>query len=87
MNGPGENSNSPSRDVALEDYLVVHRKDGHRAGALVAPLVGEREGELEAVDPGALHGVVEPLEKSLSLDSELADRADRRPHGAIFRLR
>jgi hypothetical protein len=51
----------------------------------VPALVEERE--FQAFCPGALHGVVEPLEKSFSLDSELADHTDHRPQGVIFRLR
>jgi hypothetical protein len=42
--------------VAFDDDLVVHGEDRHRPRALVAPLVEEREGELQAVRPGALHG-------------------------------
>ena len=69
MNGPGENSNSPSRDVALDHDLGVQGQDENRAGALLAPLVEERECELQAVRSGALHGAVEPLEMSFSPSS------------------
>jgi hypothetical protein len=64
--------------VGLDHDLVVHREDGHRAGAVGSPLVEEREREFQAVRPGALHGAAGPLENAFLSVLEPADRADHR---------